>query len=103
MQTCRPTDLWPNFKLSTPNPEDIPKPNDVQQHAPKTALDRAFIAAHKALQGDSITPRQLGWTSTQSPLGDRTNHVSMKEPIVVALDILIKAFLGIRNPWRNNH
>ncbi|KAL8855521.1 MAG: hypothetical protein Q9178_007841 [Gyalolechia marmorata] len=77
MQTCRPTDLWPNFKSSTPNPEDIPKPKDAQQHASETALDRAFIAAHKALQGDSITPRQLGCTSTQSQLGDQTNHESV--------------------------
>ncbi|KAI4285939.1 MAG: hypothetical protein L6R38_000304 [Xanthoria sp. 2 TBL-2021] len=73
-QTCPPTDLWPNFKPSTPYPKDTSKPEEPQQDAPQSALDRAFIAAREALQGDSVTQRQLGWTSIQPLLHDQTDH-----------------------------
>ncbi|KAL8854251.1 MAG: hypothetical protein Q9221_000965 [Calogaya cf. arnoldii] len=88
-QTCSPTDLWPNFKPSTLSSEDTSKPEDSQQDAPQTALDKAFIAAHEALQGDSITQQQVGLNSTQSLVPEQTVYENVR-PDPQTTDVSLK-------------
>ncbi|KAL8674319.1 MAG: hypothetical protein Q9168_001248 [Polycauliona sp. 1 TL-2023] len=76
-QTCAPTNLWPNFKPSTPQSKDTSKFTEDLQHDPQTALDRAFTAARAAIQLDSATQQQLGWTPTPPPLHDQTENATM--------------------------
>lgn len=84
-QTCPPTDLWPNFKPSTPSPKDTSKPEEPKQDAHQTALDRAFIAAREALQGNSLRQRQSERTSTQPLLHAQTDHVRIRVSKAVKL------------------
>ncbi|KAL8999267.1 MAG: hypothetical protein Q9169_001812 [Polycauliona sp. 2 TL-2023] len=82
-QTCSPTDLWPNFKPSTPQLEDISKPKEAQQGPSQSTLDRAFVAAREAIQVDSPTHHHPSLlyhqtdTATALPLSPTTD-VSFK-------------------------
>ncbi|CAL8576970.1 hypothetical protein XPA_002830 [Xanthoria parietina] len=91
-QTCPPTDLWPNFKPSTPSAKDTSKPEDPKQDAHQTALDRAFIAAREALQGNSLRQRQSERTSTQPLLHAQTdNGTVLPGPATTDLSLKRKA------------